>query len=141
MPRSSSNAAISFGLVTIPSGSTAPPTRWHPPSISLHRECGSRIREQLYCPKDKRIVSREELVRGYEVAKERYVTFTPEELEALEATGPHTIDIRQFVPLRTVDPIYFESTTYLGPDRDGDRPFRLLAEVMRDRTRWRWAPT
>ena len=133
MPRSLSNAAISFGLVTIPVRLYSATHSLAPAFHLVHRECGSRIREQLYCPKDKRIVSREELVRGYEVAKERYVTFTPEELEALEATGPHTIDIRQFVPLRTVDPIYFESTTYLGPDRDGDRPFRLLAEVMRDR--------
>ena len=132
MPRPLSGAVISFGLVTIPVRLYSATRSLAPAFHLVHRECGSRIREQLYCPKHKRVVSREELVRGYEIAKNRYVTFTPEELEALEATGPHTIDIQQFVPLRTVDPIYFESTTYLGPDRDGDKAFRLLAEVMRD---------
>jgi DNA end-binding protein Ku len=78
-------------------------------------------------------VSRDEVVRGYEVAKDRHVAFTPEELKALEASGPRTIDIQQFVPLRTVDPVYIEGTSFLGPDRGGDKPYRLLAEVMRTR--------
>jgi DNA end-binding protein Ku len=133
MPRPLTGAAISFGLVTIPVNVYSATRSLRPTFHLIHRECGSRIREQLYCPKDKRIVERDELVRGYEVGKDRYVTFTPEELEALEATGPRSIDIQQFVPLRTVDPIYFESTAYLAPDRGGDKPFRLLAEVMRDR--------
>ena len=133
MPRSFTGAAISFGLVTIPVKLYSATRSLSPAFHLIHRECGSRIREQLYCPKDERVVSRDELVRGYEIGKDRYVTFTPEELEALEATGARTIEIQQFVPLRTVDPIYFEATTYLGPDRGGDKPYRLLAEVMRDR--------
>ncbi len=133
MPRPLSGAVISFGLVTIPVRLYSATRSLAPGFHLVHRECGTRIREQLYCPKHERVVSREELVRGYEIAKDRYVTFTHEELEALEATGPRSIDIQQFVPLRTVDPIYFESTAYLGPDRNGDKPFRLLAEVMRDR--------
>lgn len=133
MPRPLSGAVISFGLVTIPVRLYSATRSLTPGFRLVHRECGSRIREQLYCPKHERVVSREELVRGYEIAKDRYVTFTHDELEALEATGPRSIDIRQFVPLRTVDPIYFESTAYLGPDRNGNKPFRLLAEVMRDR--------
>jgi DNA end-binding protein Ku len=99
----------------------------------IHRDCGTRIREQLYCPEHKRVVSRDEVVRGYEIAKDRYVAFTPEELKALETRGARTIDIQQFVPLRSVDPVYVEGTTFLGPDRGGDRPYRLLAQVMRER--------
>jgi DNA end-binding protein Ku len=133
MPRALTGAALSFGLVTIPVKLYSATRSLTPAFHLIHRECGSRIREQLYCPKDERVVSREEIVRGYETTKDRYVTFTPQELEALEATGSRTIDIQQFVPLRTVDPIYFESTTYLGPDRGGDKPYRLLAEAMRDR--------
>ena len=133
MPRSFTGAAISFGLVTIPVKLYSATRSLSPAFHLIHRECGSRIREQLYCPKDERVVSRDELVRGYETGKDRYVIFTPEELEGLEATGARTIEIQQFVPLRTVDPIYFEATTYLGPDRGGDKPYRLLAEVMRDR--------
>jgi DNA end-binding protein Ku len=133
VPRPFTGAAISFGLVTIPVRLYSATRSLSPAFHLIHRECGSRIREQLYCPKHDRVVSRDELVRGYEIAKDRNVTFTPEELEALEATGGRTIDIQQFVPLRTVDPIYLEGTTYLGPDRGGDKPYRLLAEVMRDR--------
>jgi DNA end-binding protein Ku len=133
MPRPLTAAAISFGLVTIPVKLYSATRSLMPAFHLVHRACGTRIREQLYCPKDKRVVSREELVRGYEIAKDQYVTFTPEELEALEATGTRTIEIQQFVPLRTVDPLYFEATVYLGADRDGDKPYRLLAEVMRDR--------
>ena len=133
MPRPLAGAAISFGLVTFPVKLYSATRSLTPAFHLIHRECGSRIREQLYCPKDERVVSREELVRGYEITKNKYVTFMPQELDALEATGSRTIDIQQFVPLRTVDPAYFVSTTYLGPDQGGDRPYRLLAEVMRDR--------
>lgn len=133
MPRALASTAISFGLVTIPVKLYSATRSLSPAFHLVHRECGTRIREQLYCPTHERVVSREEIVRGYEIAKGRYVIFTREELEALEATGQRTIDIQQFVPLRTVDPIYFETTTYLGPDHGGEKPYRLLAEVMRDR--------
>src|SRR5262245_24723206 len=133
MPRPLAGAAISFGLVTIPVKLYSATRSLTPAFHFIHRTCGTRIREQLYCPKHERVVSRDEVVRGYEIAKDRYVAFTPEELKALEATGSRTIDIQQFVPLRTVDPVYIEGTTFLGPDRGGDKPYRLLAEVMADR--------
>jgi DNA end-binding protein Ku len=131
MPRPLVSAAISFGLVTIPVKLYRASQSLTPGFHLIHQECGTRIREQLYCPEHERVVSRDEVVRGYEIGKDRYVAFTPEELKALEATGSRTIDIRQFVPLRTVDPLYIEGTTFLGPDRGGDKPYRLLAEVMR----------
>jgi DNA end-binding protein Ku len=133
MPRALAGAAISFGLVTIPVKLYRASQSLTPAFHLIHRECGTRIREQLYCPRHERVLSRDEVVRGYEVAKDRFVAFTPDELKALEATGPRTIDIRQFVPLRTVDPVYIEGTTFLGPDRGGEKPYRLLAEVMRTR--------
>ena len=133
MPRPLASAAISFGLVTIPVKLYSARRSLSPAFHLIHRGCGTRIREQIICPKHERVLSRDEVVRGYEIAKDRYVEFTPEELKGLEATGPHTIEIQQFVPLRTVDPVYFKGTNYLGPDRAGDKPYRLLAEVMRDR--------
>ena len=133
MPRSLAGAAISFGLVTIPVKLYSATRSLMPAFHLIHQECGSRIREQLYCPKDERVVSRDELVRGCEIAKDRYVTFTPEELDALEVAGSRTIDIEQFVPLRTVDPVYFEGTPTWGRTAGGDKAYRLLAEVMRDR--------
>jgi DNA end-binding protein Ku len=133
VPRSLAGAAISFGLVTIPVKLYSASHSLSPAFHLIHRTCGTRIREQIYCPKHERVIPRDEVVRGYEIEKDRYVAFTPEELKALEATGPRTIDIQQFVPLRTVDPVYIEGTSFLGPDRGGDKPYRLLSEVMRDR--------
>jgi DNA end-binding protein Ku len=133
MPRPLAGAAISFGLVTIPVKLYRATQSLSPSFHLVHRTCGTRIREQIYCPKHERVVSRDEVVRGYEIAKDRLVAFTPEELKALEATASRTIDIQEFVPLPTVDPIYIEGTTFLGPDRGGDRAYRLLADVMRDR--------
>ena len=122
----------SFGLVTIPVRLYSATRSLAPAFHLVHRECGSRIREQLYCPKHKRVVSREEPA-GLRDRQGPLRDLHARGTGRLEATGPRTIDIQQFVPLRTVDPIFFESTAYLGPDRDGDKPFRLLAEVMRDR--------
>jgi DNA end-binding protein Ku len=96
----------------------------------LHSVCGSRIRQQIFCPKCNRTVERNELVRGYEFAKDQYVQVKDEELKALEGEASQIIDIAEFVPLAEVDPIYFEKTYYLGPDKGGEKPYRLLAEAM-----------
>jgi DNA end-binding protein Ku len=133
MPRPLAGAVISFGLVTIPVKVYRATQSLTPSFHLIHRDCGTRIREQMYCPKHERVLSRDEVVRGYEIAKGRHVAFTPDELKALEATASRTIDIQQFVPLQTVDPVHIEGTTFLGPDRGGDRAYRLLADVMRDR--------
>ena len=96
----------------------------------LHAACGSRIKQQTFCPKDNRVVERAELVRGYEFAKDQYVRVSDEELKALEGEASKIIDIAEFVPLEQVDPIYFEKTYYLGPDKGGEKPYRLLADAM-----------
>jgi len=97
----------------------------------LHKKCGSRLKQQYICPTDNEVVGREDMVKGYEYAKGQYVLFTEEELKALTPEATNAIEISEFVPLDQVDPIYFEKSTYLGPDRGGDRPYRLISEAMR----------
>lgn len=130
--RSLASATISFGLVSIPVrlfSATQPSA-----GISfnlLHDKCGSRVRQQYVCPADGERVGREDLVKGYEFAKDQYVTFTPEELKALEEASSQAIEIAEFVPLAQVDPVYYDRPYYLGPDRGGAKAYRLLAEAMR----------
>ena len=96
----------------------------------LHAVCGSRIKQQTFCPKCNKTIERAELTRGYEFAKDQYVRVSDEELKALEGEASKIIDIAEFVPLEQVDPIYFEKTYYLGPDKGGEKPYRLLADAM-----------
>src|SRR5439155_23962190 len=108
------NGNISFGLVSIPVR-LFPATRSKAVSFNLlHAKDLSRIQQKIYCPVDDAIIDRSELVRGFEVEKGKYVTFTDEELEALEAQGGHSIDIQEFIPISKVDPVYFETLYYLG---------------------------
>src|SRR5262249_656909 len=101
------------------------------PSFNLlHVKCGNRIRYQNYCPVCNEVVQRGDLVKGYEVAKDEYVRFTDEELKALEGEASSTIDIAQFAPLAKVDPVDFEKSCLLGPDRGGEKAYRLLADAL-----------
>jgi len=79
---------------------------------------------------DNEVVDRSQIVKGYEFQKDQYVRFTDEEIKSVEGEGSKVIEIQEFVPLSTVDPIYFEKTYYLGPDKGGDKPYRLLADAM-----------
>jgi DNA end-binding protein Ku len=108
----------------------------------LHKGCGSRLKQQYLCIKEEIPVAREDMVKGYEFAKDQYVMFTPEELKALEETGTQTADITEFVPLKSVDPVYFDKAYYLGPDKGGAKPYALLARALRESGRCalgRWA--
>lgn len=130
--RSFASGTISFGLVTIPvklysTGESSVGITLN----MLHKKCGSRLKQQYICPTDNEVVGREDMVKGYEYAKGQYVLFTEEELKALTPEATNAIEITEFVPVDQVDPIYFEKSTYLGPDRGGDRPYRLLSEAMR----------
>jgi DNA end-binding protein Ku len=131
--RALGTANISFGLVSIPvklySAANASA------SISfnlLHAKCGSRLRQQYICTKEDTIVSREEMVKGYEFSKDQYVLFTPEELKAFEQEATQTIEVTEFVPIDKVDPVYYDKPYYLGPDKGGAKPYHLLAEVMKE---------
>ncbi|MEP7344197.1 MAG: Ku protein [Gemmatimonadaceae bacterium] len=130
--RSIGTATISFGLVSVPVNIYS--TSESKASVSfnmLHKKCGTRLKQQYTCPKDSEIVSREETVKGYEFAKDQYVVFTPEEIKALEEKATSTIDIAEFVPLAKVDREYLEKVYFLGPDKGGDRAYRLLAEALK----------
>jgi DNA end-binding protein Ku len=124
---------VSFGLVSIPIKLYVA-THSEAPSFNLlHQPCGSRIRQQIYCPRCERTVERSELVKGYEVTKDQYATFTDDELKALETAASPSIDIQEFVPLADVDPVYFETSHYVGPDKGGEKAYHLLADAMRER--------
>jgi DNA end-binding protein Ku len=129
-PHAIGSGTISFGLVAIPIKLYAATASSSVSFNLLHAKCGSRIRQQQFCPQCNLVVDRAELVRAYEFAKDQYVRVSDEELKAVEGEASKTIDIAEFVPLDKVDPIYFERTYYLGPDKAGEKPYRLLADAM-----------
>jgi len=128
--RSLVSGTISFGLVAIP-------IRLYPAVVSeqvsfhlLHAKCGSRIKYQTYCPVCDQVVDRDDLVKGYELGKEQYIRVTDDELEALEGEASRDIDIAEFVPLASVDPVYLDKAYFLGPDKGGSKPYQLLARAL-----------
>jgi len=130
--RSIASVYVSFGLVNIPvrvysANQTSESVSFH----LLHKKCGSRLKQQYICPKDREIVEREDMVKGYEWSKDQYVLFNPEELKALEEDSTKTIAITEFVPQEKVDALYFEKAYYLGPDKGGERAYKLLGEAMK----------
>jgi DNA end-binding protein Ku len=131
-PRPISSATIAFGLVSVPvslySASESSATVGF---NMLHKTCGTRLKQQYICPKEGNVVEKDEIAKGYEFAKGQYVTFTPEEIKALDEKATNSIDIVEFVPLSAVDRIYVEKVYYLGPDKGGDRAYRLLGEALK----------
>ena len=121
---------ISFGLVSIPIKMFSAASSGGISFNQLHQKCGGRIKQQQICPTCNEVVERSALVKGYEFAKDQYVQFTEEELKGLEGEASRMIDIAEFVPLADVDPIFFEKTYYLGPDKGGEKAYRLLADAM-----------
>lgn len=132
MARPLTSGTLSFGMVSIPIQMYSAAESQAAISFNmLHAKCGSRLQQQYVCKKDGEIVTRDEMVKGYEFAKDQYVTFTKEELKALEQEKERAIEITEFVPAKEVDPIYFDGAYYLGPDEGGDKAYHLLAEAMR----------
>jgi DNA end-binding protein Ku len=131
--RSIASLTISFGLVAIPVKLYSATQASAAISFNmLHAKDGSRLRQQYICVKEDVPVPREEIVRGYEFAKDQYVVFSPDELKALEETATHTVDIGEFVPLNAVDPVYFDKAYYLAPDKGGAKPYALLTRALED---------
>src|SRR5450631_2674530 len=130
--RSIASLTISFGLVAIP-------VKLYSATVSseriafnlLRQKDGSRVKQQYVAVNDGKVVERAEMVKGYEFAKDQYVMFSAEELKALEDATSHSIDIGQFVPLESVDPVYFDGTYYLAPDKGAAKPYTLLATALR----------
>ena len=134
--RSIASLTVSFGLVSIPVRLFSATEASRAISFNLlHKTCGSRLKQQYICVKEEVIVPREEMAKGYEFAKDQYVMFTPEELKALEEAGTHMADIIEFVPLDSVDPVYFDKAYYLAPDKGGAKPYALLTEALKESKR------
>ena len=115
--RSIASLNVSFGLVSIPVKLYSATEASRAISFNLlHKTCGSRLKQQYLCIKEEVVVPREEMVKGYEFAKDQYVMFTPEELKAMEETGTHAADITEFVPIEAIDPVYFDIAYYRAPD-------------------------
>jgi len=134
--RALASGTVSFGLVSIPVkvySATESSGSIH--FNLLHKDCGSRLKQQYLCAKDGTVVGRDEMVKGYEFAEDQYVMFTNEELKELEEESTQSIDITEFVPLEKVDPIYFDKPYYLGPGKGGDKAYRLLTTAMRQSER------
>lgn len=125
------NATITFGLVNIP-------VRFYTATKSedvqfnmLHESCGSRVNRKLWCPQHEEMIEAGQTVKGYPIAKNQYVTFTAQEIEALESDDNRALDITAFVDLDEIDPVFYEKAYYLGPAPGGSKTYRLLAQAMK----------
>jgi DNA end-binding protein Ku len=137
MPRAIASGQIAFGLVSIPVKLFSAAESTEKISFNmLHRDCGSRIQQQLFCPKDERTIDRSETAKGYEFSKGQYVLFNEEELKSLEEKSTQQIDITEFVKSDQIDPIYFAKPYYLGPDKGAARAYTLLARALEETGRW-----
>jgi DNA end-binding protein Ku len=129
--RSIGTATISFGLVSIP-------TKLYTTNEAggdihfnmLHDKDGGRLKQQYICTKCDEVVDREHTVKGYEHAKGQYVVLNPDELKALDAVASQTIALEEFVPASSVDPLFVEKSYYLGPDKGGERAYKLIRDAM-----------
>lgn len=131
MPRAIWSGAISFGLVNVPiklfTATSQKDVRFH----QLHDRDGARIQQKRVCSKDGEEVPNEHIVKGYEVSRDKYVVITPEELDALDPKASRTVDILDFVDLDEIDPVYFDSTYYMVPEKGAAKAYALLLEAMR----------
>src|SRR5204862_1898717 len=141
--RSIASLTVSFGLVSIPVKLHSATESTKAISFNLlHKGCGSRLKQQYFCVKEEVPVAREDMVKGYEFQKDQYVLFSPEELKALEEAGTGMAEITEFVPIESVDPVYYDKPYYLAPDKGGAKPYALLAKALHASKRCalgRWA--
>jgi DNA end-binding protein Ku len=132
MPRSIWSGAISFGLVNVPiklySAVSKKTVRFH----QLHGTTGTRIQQRRVDPSTGEEVPYEEIVKGYEIGKERYVVIAPDELESLDPERTRTIEIEDFVEEAEIDPIYYDHPYYLAPGTGAEKAYRLLLEAMKE---------
>jgi len=133
MPRSIWNGVISFGMVSIPVKLYTATDSKDVSFNMLHKDCGSRIKQVRTCPVHERELSMDEIVRGYEYAKDEYVVLTEEDFANLPLPSKHTIDIAGFVKLDDIDPVYYEKAYYIEADEAGLKPFVLLMRVLNKR--------
>ena len=141
--RSIASLTVSFGLVSIPVRLFSATETAKSISFNLlHKTCGSRLKQQYFCIKEEVPVAREDIVKGYEFSRDQYVIFSPEELKAFEEAGTHMAEITEFVPIASVDPVYYDKAYYLAPDKGGAKPYALLTKALEEAGRCalgRWA--
>ena len=132
MPRPTWSGAVSFGLVTVPvkmyTAARSKDIRFN----MLHKDDGARVRQKRVCEADGEELAQEDIVKGYEVSSGTYVMIEPSELEALEPTVSTGIEIKEFVDLEEIDPVSFENSYYLVPDKGGAKPYQLLLAAMKE---------
>lgn len=123
---------LTFGLISMPvrlySGARGEHVSFH----MLHRDDLTRIKQQLYCPHDDRVVERSEIVKGYEYRKGEYVVIEPDEIKKIEPKTAKAMEILEFIKAEEIDPIYFESSYYLVAEEAGKRPYALLAKALEE---------
>ena len=141
--RSIASLSLSFGLVNVPVklySATEPGSEIR---FNLLDKDGSRVKQQYINERTRAVVERKDMVKGYEVEDNRFVLFTPQELKNLEEGSSHVIQIVSFVPVASIDPLYYDKSYLLAPDKRGDKPYALLAEALRQSGRcalakWAW---
>src|ERR1051325_2955503 len=123
---------LTFGLISMPvrlfSGARGSRVSFH----MLHRDDNVRIKQQLFCPEDERVVERSEIVKGFEYRKGEYLVIEPEEIKKIEPKTAKTMEILEFVKTTEVDPVYFESSYYMMPEEAGRRPYALLTKALEE---------
>lgn len=130
--RATSSGTISFGLVSIPVKVFTAQSSQSVRFSMLHEADNSRLKQSYTCKKCEEPVERSQTVKGYEYARDQYVVLNDDELKALEQTSDRTIEIEEFVPISQVDPLYFEKSNLLGPDKGGHKAYQLLRQAMVD---------
>ena len=141
--RSIASLSLSFGLVSIPVKLYSATESSATIRFNLLTKDGERVRQQYVSARDERVVDRSELIKGYEFEKDRFVTFSPEELKALQESPSQTIGIVAFIPVHAVDPLYYDKAYFLAPDKRGGKPYNLLVAAMQKSGRcalaqWAW---
>jgi DNA end-binding protein Ku len=131
--RPTATATISFGMVSIPVKLFSATESKSAVSFNmLHAKCKGRVKQKYVCPQDNNEeVDRKEMVKGYEFAKDQYVVFTPDEIDKMEEEATKLVDITEFLDIKLVDPVYYDGAYYLGPDKGGEKAYRLLCDAMK----------
>ena len=124
------SGTISFSLVAIPIQLVKAVEPGRVSFRMLHKKDYSPLQRRMVCPEEDKIVSPDEIIRGYEISADKYILITDEELESLSPERSRTIEIIDFIPLDDIDPIYYDHPYYLIPAKGGEKPYRLLVEVM-----------
>ncbi len=122
---------ITFGLITIPIRLFAAARGERVSFHQIHKVCGTRIKQQIYCPHCERVVERNELVKGYEAERDQYVIVTDEEVKSVAPASSDNMEILEFVRAEGIDPIYFDASYFMVPEEAGKKAYHLLLETMR----------